>query len=142
MIDYNNIYVVAKETGPSKKHGSSSLSNGSINIVECNVVVITMGRCGQFQWCPKVVLYNLFISYLITIWPSNRRSLKGCFNICWWSQCYPPIYPTLGKTKSNHLIVQSIKFGVSTHLTNGHSSKHANGRKVAKNLGLDWQCIY
>jgi hypothetical protein len=103
------------------------------------------------------VLYNLFINYLITIWPSNRRSLKGCFNICWWSQCYPPIYPTLGKTKNNHLIVQSIKSGVSTHLTNGHSSKHcatkkllgtlvitkyANGRKVAKNLGLDWQCIY
>jgi hypothetical protein len=72
-----------------------------------------------------------------------------------------PMLPTylsnIGETKSNHLIVQNIKFGVSTHLTNRHSSKHcatkellgtlvttkyANGRKVAKNLGLDWRCIY
>jgi hypothetical protein len=67
-----------------------------------------------------------------------------------------PMLPTylsnIGETKRNHLIVQSIKLGVSTHLTNGHSNKHcatkellrtlvttkyANGRKVAKNLGLD-----
>jgi hypothetical protein len=28
MIDYSNIYVATKERGPSKKHGSRSLSNG------------------------------------------------------------------------------------------------------------------
>jgi hypothetical protein len=69
----------------------------------------------------------------------------------------PTYLSNIGETKSNHLIVQSIKFGVSTHLTNGHSSKHCttkkllktlvttkyvSGRKVAKNLGLDRQCIY
>jgi hypothetical protein len=67
-----------------------------------------------------------------------------------------PILPmylsNIGETKNNHLIVQSIKFGVFTHLANGHSNKHcatkhllrtlvttkyASGRKVAKNLGLD-----
>jgi hypothetical protein len=69
----------------------------------------------------------------------------------------PTYLSNIGKTKSNHLIIQSIKFGVSIHLTNGCSSKHhnakellgtlvitkyASGRKVAKNLGLDRQCIY
>jgi hypothetical protein len=70
----------------------------------------------------------------------------------------PPTYLSkIGETKSNHLIVQSIKFGVSTHLTNGRLNKHcatkellgtlattkyASGRKVAKNLGLDRRCIY
>jgi hypothetical protein len=72
-----------------------------------------------------------------------------------------PMLPTylsnIGETKTNHLIVQSIKFGVSIHLTNGRLSKHcatkellrilvtikyASDRKVAKNLCLDWQCIY
>jgi hypothetical protein len=63
----------------------------------------------------------------------------------------------IGEIKNNHLIVQSIKSGVSTHLANGCSSKHcatkellgtlattknASGRKVAKNLGLDRRCIY
>jgi hypothetical protein len=67
-----------------------------------------------------------------------------------------PMLPTylsnIEETKSNHLIVQSIKSSVSTHLPNGCSSKHcatkellgtlattkyASGRKVAKNLGLD-----
>ncbi len=69
----------------------------------------------------------------------------------------PTYLPKTGETKSNHLIVQSIKSSVYTHLTNGRSSKHcatkellgtlattkyASGRKVAKNLGLDRQCIY
>jgi hypothetical protein len=64
----------------------------------------------------------------------------------------PTFLSNIGETKSNHLIVQSIKFGVSTHLANGQSSKHssikellgtltstkfASGKKVAKNLGLD-----
>jgi hypothetical protein len=72
-----------------------------------------------------------------------------------------PMLPTylsnIGETKSDHLIVQSIKFGVFTHPIKGCSNKHcvtkelltylattkyASGRKVAKNLGLDWQCIY
>jgi hypothetical protein len=44
MIDYNNIYVVAKEIGPSKKHDSRSLSNGSPNTLECNVAVTSMGE--------------------------------------------------------------------------------------------------
>jgi hypothetical protein len=64
-----------------------------------------------------------------------------------------PIYlSNIGETNNNHLIVQSIKHGVSTHLANGRSSKHcatkellrtlastkfACRRKVAKNLGLD-----
>jgi hypothetical protein len=72
-----------------------------------------------------------------------------------------PMLPTylsnIGETKNNHLIVQSIKSGVSIHITNGCSSKHlatkellrtlattkyASGRKVANNLGLDRRCIY
>lgn len=44
MIDYSNICVLAKETGPSKKHDSRSLSNGSTNILECSVVVIAKGQ--------------------------------------------------------------------------------------------------
>jgi hypothetical protein len=76
MIDYSNIYGAVKEIGLSKKHGSRSLSNGSTNILKCNVLLLLGGRCDQFQWCPEVVLYNLFICYLVMIWPSNIRSLK------------------------------------------------------------------
>ncbi len=69
----------------------------------------------------------------------------------------PTYLSNIGEIKSNRLIVQSIKFSVSTHLANGCSSKHcaikallgilastkfASGKKVAKKLGLDRQCIY
>jgi hypothetical protein len=49
-----------------------------------------------------------------------------------------PMLPTylsnIGETKSNHLIVQSIKFGVSTHLTNGRSSKHYTTKELLRTL--------
>jgi hypothetical protein len=63
----------------------------------------------------------------------------------------------LGETEQSHLIMESIKTGVSTHLANGHTTKHfaarefigtlssirlASGRIVAKHLGLDRHCIY
>jgi hypothetical protein len=44
MIDYNNIYAATKKIGPSKKHSSRSLSNGSTNTPKCNVVVIARGE--------------------------------------------------------------------------------------------------
>jgi len=58
----------------------------------------------------------------------------------------------LGETKQSHVIVESIKTRVSTHLANGHTTKHvvareligtvafirvASGKIIAKHLGLD-----
>jgi hypothetical protein len=63
----------------------------------------------------------------------------------------------LGETEQSHLIVESIKTGVSTHLASGHTTKNfaigeligtltstrlASGKTIAKQLGLDRCCIY
>jgi hypothetical protein len=63
----------------------------------------------------------------------------------------------LRETEHNHLIMESIKIGISTPLANGHITKHfvvreligtltstrlANGRTIANHLGLDRCCIY
>jgi len=47
----------------------------------------------------------------------------------------PPIcLSNIGETKSNHLIVQSIKSGVSIHLTNGCSNKHCATKELLGTL--------
>jgi hypothetical protein len=47
----------------------------------------------------------------------------------------PPTYlSNIGETKSNHLIVQSIKSSVSIHLTNGRSSKHCATKELLETL--------
>jgi hypothetical protein len=72
-----------------------------------------------------------------------------------------PMLPTflsnLVEIKHNHLIVGTIKFGVSTHITSCHITKHnvameflgtlvfskdVSARMVAKNLGLSRKCVY
>ncbi len=61
----------------------------------------------------------------------------------------PKFMSNIREPKNNHLIVESIKFGVSKHIANGHITKHcapreliirtlastkyASGRTVAKN---------
>jgi hypothetical protein len=69
----------------------------------------------------------------------------------------PSFMSNLGEIEQSHLIMESIKTRVSTHLVNGRTTKHfaarefistlsstrlASGRIVAKNLRLDRHCIY
>jgi hypothetical protein len=69
----------------------------------------------------------------------------------------PNYLKSMVDTKDNHIIVQSIKFGVAIHLANGKtfkqvatkellgtlaSTKRATSRKVTKQLGFDRRCIY
>ncbi len=77
MIDYNIIYVVAKEIGPSKKHDSRSLSTGSTNILECNVNVITRGEMQLVSMVSKgcsLQLHTLFSHDLPTKGPWKDAS--------------------------------------------------------------------
>jgi hypothetical protein len=151
MIDYNNIYVPAKETDPSKKHNLRSLFNGSTNILKCSVVT-TKGQMRSVSMvsrgCALQLLHMLSSHDLDFQYKVFERMLQH--------KLAKPMVPTylsnIRETKSNHLIVQSIKSNVSIHLVSGHSNKHcatklllgtsattkyASGRKVAKNLGLD-----
>lgn len=69
----------------------------------------------------------------------------------------PSFLSNIGESKHTHLIVESIKIGVSTHLANGRttkhtttreligtlvSMKHVSGKTIAKRLRLDRCCIY
>jgi len=69
----------------------------------------------------------------------------------------PIFLSNLVETKNHHLIVESIKNGISIHIALGRTTKHvaakellgtlafckhASGRKVAKHLGLDRRCLY
>jgi len=46
----------------------------------------------------------------------------------------PIFLSNLVETKQNNLIVEAIKFGVSTHITNSHTTKH----NVARSFWAPW----
>jgi hypothetical protein len=69
----------------------------------------------------------------------------------------PSFLSNIGESKHTHLIVESIKIGVSMHLANGRttkhtttreiigtlaSTKHVSGKTIAKRRGFDRHCIY
>jgi hypothetical protein len=64
MNDYSDIYVATKETSPSKKHGSRSLSNGSTNTLQCSTVVIAKGEMRLVSMvskgCALQLVYTFF----------------------------------------------------------------------------------
>jgi hypothetical protein len=67
MIDYNDIYVLAKETCPSKKHDSRSLSNRSTNILERSVIVTTRGQMWSITMVSRGCILQLLQRNLVMI---------------------------------------------------------------------------
>jgi len=130
MIDYSNIYATTKEIGPSKKHGSRSLYNGSTNTLECNAIVTIKGEMQSVSMVSRSCVLQL----VHTLSNHDLDFQHKVFERMLQHKLVKPILPTylsnIGETKSNHLIVQSIKFGVSTHLANGHSSKDCTTKEL------------
>jgi hypothetical protein len=59
----------------------------------------------------------------------------------------PSCLSNIGESKHTHLILESIKNGVSMHVAKVHigtlaSTRHANGKTIAKHLRLDRCYIY
>jgi hypothetical protein len=156
MIDYSNIYVVVKaKASLSKKWGSRSLSNGSTIFPKCNTIFTTRGEMRSISMVSRGCALQLVNSLSSHDLDFQQKVLEKMLQHKLVKPMLPTSLSNIGETKSNHLIVQSIKSSVSTHLANGRSSKHcatkellgtlastkfATGRKVAKNLGLDRQC--
>jgi hypothetical protein len=102
MIDYSNIYVVAKEIGPSKKH---ELSNGSANTPKCNAIVTTRGEMQSVSMVSKGCALQLVHTLSNHDLDFQHKVLERMLQ----HKLLKPILPTylsnIWETKSNHLIV-------------------------------------
>ncbi len=95
-------------------------------------------------------------------WGFKQNVIEKIFGHELMKPMLPIFLSNLVKTKQNNLIVEAMKFGVSTHITSSHTTKHnvareflgtlvtitlvfnkdASAKMVAKNLGLSKKCVY
>jgi len=80
-----------------KKQNSRSLSNGSTNTLECSAIITTRGE----MWLVSMVSRGFALQLLHMLFSHDldfqQKVFERMFQHKLAKQCYPPIYPTLGR---------------------------------------------
>ncbi len=98
-------------------------------ILECNAIVTSRGEMQLVSMVSRgcsLQLVHMLSSHDLAF---QQKVLERMLQHKMVKPRLPTYLSNIGETNSNHLIVQSIKSGVSIHITNGCSSKHCATKK-------------